>query len=62
MFGPNALWHSLAGGVSEESGKGREQQEWKRQGRRGSVEVWENTHLVLAHLICLQQKIFSQLQ
>lgn len=27
MFGPNALWHSLAGRVSEESGKGREQRE-----------------------------------
>ena len=30
MFRPNALWHSLAGRVSEESGKGQEQQERKR--------------------------------
>ena len=35
MFGPNALWHSLAGRVSEESGKGQEQQERERQGKRG---------------------------
>lgn len=46
MFGPNALWHSLAGRVSEESGKGREQQESGRDGkrRRAGAEVWENTH------------------
>lgn len=34
MFGPNALWHRLAGRVSEESGKGREQQ--GRMGGAGS--------------------------
>lgn len=34
MFGPNALWHRLAGGVSEESGKGREQ-----KGRMGGMRV-----------------------
>lgn len=37
MFGPNALWHSLAGRVSEESGKGQEQQEREigKEGERG---------------------------
>lgn len=34
MFGPNALWHSLAGRVSEESGKGQEQQERERDRER----------------------------
>lgn len=34
MFGPNALWHSLAGRVSEESGKGQEQQEQERERKR----------------------------
>lgn len=34
VFGPNALWHRLAGRVSEESGKGREQQ--GRMGGGGS--------------------------
>ncbi len=44
MFGPNALWHSLAGRVSEESGKGQEQQ--KRERERGigkERERWEST-------------------
>lgn len=35
MFGPNALWHSLAGRVSEESGKGQEQQEQEREKEKG---------------------------
>lgn len=39
MFGPNALWHSLAGRVSEESGKGQEQQE--RERRRETTGVTE---------------------
>lgn len=34
MFGPNALWHSLAGRVSEESGKGQEQQERESERER----------------------------
>lgn len=34
MFGPNALWHWLAGRVSEESGKGQEQQEQERDGKK----------------------------
>lgn len=33
MFGPNALWHLLAGRVSEESGKGQQQQQERETGR-----------------------------
>lgn len=39
MFGPNALWHRLAGRVSEESGKGREQQGRIGGGGRGGGEL-----------------------
>lgn len=34
MFGPNALWHLLAGRVSEESGKRQEQQGRERARKR----------------------------
>lgn len=38
MFGPNALWHSLAGRDSEESGRGQEQQEKERVKEKGEQE------------------------
>lgn len=51
MFGPNALWHSLAGRVSEESGKGRQQQESGRDGE-GELELkCGKTHTILTHLV-----------
>lgn len=49
MFGPNALWHSLAGRDSEESGKGQEQQERERQegkeSEREGKHKEEGTHI-----------------
>lgn len=49
MFGPNTLWHSLAGRVSEESAKGREQQErvgdgMGREGKHNKGEIFIITH------------------
>lgn len=45
MFGPNALWHSLAGRVSEERGKGR-QQESVRDGEEEEVLTCGEMHVL----------------
>lgn len=47
MFGPNALWHRLAGRVSEESGKGREQQ--GRMGGGGELNKGELLFFLRTH-------------